>query len=292
MLGSANMDLVVRQARRPAAGETVFGTSFSTGPGGKGLNQTIAAARAGAEVAFIGAVGDDEYGARLRARMEADGVDVGRLSTVSAPTGTAHISVTDDGENTIVVVPGANAETRLTAEDRAAIAAASYLLVQLERPIELIVEAMRLARDSDVTTVLTPAPVRADLAEVLALADVLIPNEGEALLLGGAADAESAAVALSRIVDTVIVTLGPRGALLAQRGALVRAVAPHVATALDTTGAGDTFVGVLAAWLAGGAGIDAALEAASAAAAVTVTREGAADAMPTRREIEARLRRS
>jgi len=289
VLGSANMDLVVRQPRRAEPGETLFGTDFSTGPGGKGLNQAIAAARAGASVRFIGAVGTDAFAERLRDRLVADGVDVEGLRTVPGATGIAQITVTDDGQNTIVVVPAANADRAFSVDDRATVAAASHLVVQLERPIELLEVALRHARDAGVTTVLTPAPARAGLDALLDLADVLVPNEGEAMMLSGRDDAESAAIELSRRAGTVIVTLGERGALVARGGAVVRHVGARPARAVDTTAAGDTFVGVLVAWLADGRSLDEALEAAVAGAAITVTRAGAAESMPSRDEIDRAL---
>lgn len=289
VLGSANMDLVVRQPRRPEPGETIFGSAFSTGAGGKGLNQAVAAARAGGAVAFIGAVGPDEFGERLRTQMTADGIDTSWLLVGDEPTGIAQISVTDDGENTIVVVPGANAHSTLSEHDRAAIGAASHLVVQLERPLALLHDAMVFARESGVTTVLTPAPATSGIDELIELADILVPNEGEALLLADEGDAESAAITLSARANTVIVTLGSRGALVVRGGEVVRRVAPRPARAIDTTGAGDTFVGVLVAWLAAGEGLDTALDAATAAASLAVTRAGAAAAMPTRAEIVAAL---
>lgn len=289
VVGSANMDLVVRQPKRAEPGETIFGTRFSTGPGGKGLNQAVAAARAGGAVAFLGAVGSDDFGARLRARLESDGVDTARLRTVAEATGIAQISVTDDGENTIVVVPGANSAVDFDDADRAVIAGASHLVVQLERPHALLVEAMRFARDRGVVTVLTPAPAREGIDDLIALADILVPNEGEATLLAGALEAESAAIALSRHAGLVIVTLGERGALVARGGEIVRRVAPRPVVARDTTGAGDTFVGVLVAWLAAGEPLAGALHAATVGASLAVTREGAADSMPSRDEILAAL---
>ncbi|MEZ5213625.1 MAG: ribokinase [Microbacterium sp.] len=288
VLGSANVDLVVRQPRRAEPGETMFGTSFQTGPGGKGLNQAVAAARAGGDVAFIGAIGDDAFGARC-ARCWMPGIDTRGLRVTALPTGVAQITVTDDGENAITVVAGANETAELRDPERALIAEASHLVVQLERPEALLIEALRHARAHGVTTVLTPAPARAPIDELLALADVIVPNAGEAALLAGVADAEEAAVSLSRTVPTVVVTRGAEGAVVAQRGEIVSRVPAAAVTAVDTTGAGDTFTGVLVARLAQGAAQADALAAASAAASLTVTRPGAAASMPTRAEIDAAL---
>lgn len=262
VLGSANMDLVVRMPRRPEPGETL---------------------------AFIGAVGSDSFGERLRARLVDDGVDDSRLQTLDAATGIAQISVTDDGENTIVIVPGANGHEGFDAADRAFVEGASHLVVQLERPATVITEAMRFARERGVTTVLTPAPARGGIDDLIDLSDVLVPNEGEAMLLSGAPDAESAAIALSRRAQTVVVTLGSRGALVAEAGEIVRRVAPRPVEAVDTTGAGDTFVGVMVAWLVAGHPLAEALDAATAGASIAVTRAGAASSMPMRDEIIAAL---
>lgn len=285
VLGSANMDLVVRQPRRAEPGETIFGSRFDTGPGGKGLNQAVAAARAGAYVTFVTAVGADDFGVRLRSWIQSEGIDISRVRIADEPTGIAQITVTEDGENAIVVVPGANGRSTLDDADREAIAAASHLVVQLERPEALLREAMTFAREAGVTTVLTPAPARAGIDDLVALADVLVPNEGEAALLSGETDPERAAIALSRRAGIVIVTLGPRGALVATGGEIVERVAAPRVAAVDTTGAGDAFTGVLIARLAAGDEIPAALAHASAAASVSVTRHGAASSMPTIDEI-------
>lgn len=289
VLGSANMDLVVRQPRRVEAGETMFGTSFETGPGGKGLNQAIAAARAGAAVAFLGAVGGDDFGARLADALGTENIDTSRLRRTDAATGTAHITVTDDGENSIVVVSGANSSGAFDDADRAAVAAASHLVVQFERPLALLREALVFARERGVVTVVTPAPVQPGVDDIIALADVLIPNEHEAAQLSGESDAEAAATALSRAAGTVVVTRGSRGALVARGGQVVLRVDAIAVDAVDTTGAGDTFVGALVAWLANGAPLEQAMDAATAAAAIAVTRRGAAEAAPTAAEISALL---
>lgn len=287
VLGSANMDLVVRQPRRAEPGETMFGSGFRTGPGGKGLNQAVAAARAGAEVTFVGAVGADDFGMRLRSWLQGEGIDVARVRITDEATGIAQITVTDDAENSIVVVAGANARSTLDDADRDAIAAASHLVVQLERPEPLLREAMEFARSAGVTTVLTPAPARDGLDGLLELADVLVPNEGEAALLSGESDPESAAVALSLIAGTVVVTLGARGALVAVGGEVVDRVPAVPVEPVDTTAAGDTFTGVLVARLAAGEELRAALDAAATAASICVTRHGAAESMPSDAEIRA-----
>ena len=286
VLGSANMDLVVRQPRLPHPGETMFGSSFDTIPGGKGLNQAIAAARAGGEVVFLGAVGGDAFGATLRATLEADGVDVSVIALVERPTGTAHISVLDGGENAIVVVPDANGvELSLDDVQRSVIRAARYLVVQFERPLPLVAAAVAFARANGVTTVVTPAPVLPMPEGFLDDVDILVPNAAEARELAGVDDEADAARVLSRRVGTVIVTRGSRGALVARGGEIIAEVPAHPVTPVDTTGAGDTFTGVLVARLAAGDAEPDALRAASVAAALATTRPGASPSMPTWAEV-------
>lgn len=290
VLGSANMDLVVRQARLPHPGETMFGSSFDTVAGGKGLNQAIAAARVGGEVAFLGAVGGDAFGSALRSTLEGAGVEVSGLALVERPTGTAHISVLDDGENAIVVVPDANGvELPLDDLQRSAILAARYLVVQFERPLALVAAAVAFARANGVTTVVTPAPVLPLPDGFLGDVDILVPNAAEACELAGVDDETDAAKLLSRTVGTVVVTRGSRGALVARGGEIVAEVAPHPVTPVDTTGAGDTFTGVLVARLAVGDPEPAALRAASVAAALATTRPGASPSMPDWAEVAALL---
>ncbi len=287
VLGSANMDLVVRQPRLPEPGETMFGSSFSTVPGGKGLNQAIAAARVGGSVAFLGAVGGDAFGRELRETLAAAGVDTDGIALVERPTGTAHISVLDGGENAIVVVPDANGvELPLDDVQRDAIRAARYLVVQFERPLPLVAEAVAFARSVGVTTVVTPAPVMPLPEGFLEQVDILVPNAGEARELAGLDDETDAARALSKRAGTVVMTRGARGALVARGGEIVEEVLPYAVTPVDTTGAGDTFTGVLVARLAAGASEPEALRAAAVAAAIATTRAGASTSMPTWDEVE------
>jgi ribokinase len=285
VLGSANLDLVVRQPRLSRPGETMFGSAFTTVAGGKGLNQAVAAARAGGAVAFVGAVGDDAFGAQLRERLAGDGIDLAALRTVAVATGTAHIAVLDDGENSIVVVPGANdAVDALDAADAAAIDAARFVVAQFERPLPLIRAAFARARAAGATTVLTPAPV-AEPGELLELTDILVPNAGEACELAGVADPVEAARALSRRAATVVMTRGRDGALIATGGEVVAEVPSRAVEAVDTTGAGDTFTGVLVARLAAGDALEAAARAGAVAASIAVTRSGASSSMPTWDEV-------
>lgn len=289
VLGSANMDLVATVDRAPGRGETVTGRDFSTVPGGKGANQALAAARAGGDVAFLGAVGDDDFGRRITALLADAGIDVSGLAVADRPTGTAHITVDATGDNSIVVVPGANGTvTELTDAHRAAVDAADLLMLQLELPLPLVTAAARHARDRGVRAVLTPAPAVALPADLLAAVDVLVPNEHEAALLAGVADPVEAARSLAAGGGDVVVTLGARGALRVRAGEETRVPAFQV-EAVDTTAAGDTFAGVLAVGLAEGLDWAGALRRASAAAALSVRRPGASSSMPDRAEIDAFL---
>ncbi|MGA5101742.1 ribokinase [Streptomyces lavendulocolor] len=287
VLGSTNMDLVAYVSRAPKLGETVTGREFRTVPGGKGANQAVAAARAGAEVSMIGAVGSDEFGTRLRAGLTGAGVDTDLLRTVDGPSGTAHIVVDDEGSNAIVVVPGANGTvTSLAPGDETLIATGTALLLQLELPLSAVVAGAEAARRHGVRTILTPAPAQPLPPGLLAATDLLVPNEHEAATLTGQADPHAAAEALLRHVPEVVITLGAAGSLYAARGAdPVTVPAPRV-RAVDTTAAGDTFVGALAVALGEGTPVPDALAWASSAAALSVQRPGASSSMPYRTEID------
>ncbi|MCX5499879.1 ribokinase [Streptomyces sp. NBC_00053] len=288
VLGSTNMDLVAYVERAPGRGETVTGREFRTVPGGKGANQAVAAARAGGEVTMIGAVGDDEYGVRLRSNLEHAGIDTDLLHTVEGHSGTAHIVVDDTGANSIVVVPGANgAVTALGPGEMAAIAGADLLLLQLELPLSAVIEGARVAHAQGVRTILTPSPVQPLPSELLDCVDLLIPNEHEAAELSGFTDPHASARYLLSQVPAVVITLGSKGCLYAARGGEpVVLPAPEV-TAVDATGAGDTFVGTLAVALGERRPVPRALAWASSAAALCVQRPGASTSMPYRTEIDA-----
>ncbi|MEV8103652.1 ribokinase [Streptomyces sp. NPDC088135] len=288
VLGSTNMDLVAYVDRAPERGETVTGRELRTVPGGKGANQAVAAARAGGEVTMIGAVGDDEYGRELRSTLEYAGVDTDLLHTAEGPSGTAHIVVDDTGANSIVVIPGANGTvTALGPGEMAAIAGAELLLLQLELPLSAVIEGARTAHAQGVRTILTPSPVQPLPSELLDCVDLLIPNEHEATALSGFTDPHAAARHLLGQVPAVVITLGAKGCLYAARGGEpVLLPAPEV-TAVDTTGAGDTFVGTLAVALGERRPVPEALAWASAAAALCVQRPGASTSMPYRTEIDA-----
>ncbi|MFG2412488.1 ribokinase [Streptomyces goshikiensis] len=288
VLGSTNMDLVAYVPKAPRLGETVTGRAFRTVPGGKGANQAVAAARLGAEVVMIGAVGADEFGVRLRAALTSAGVETAALRTVEGGSGTAHITVDDEGANSIIVIPGANASvTGLEAGDDARIGAAGSLLLQLELPLSAVLAGALAARARGVRTILTPAPARPLPAELLAATDLLLPNEHEAAALTGRTDPRRAAEALLQDVPEVVITLGAAGVLHAVRGREPLTVAAPVVRAVDTTAAGDTFAGALAVALGEGRPMPEALRWASAAAALSVRRRGAQDSMPTRAEADA-----
>ncbi|MBL1106142.1 ribokinase [Streptomyces sp. 5-8] len=288
VLGSLNMDLVTYVARAPQRGETVTGREFRTVPGGKGSNQAIAAARAGATVSMIGAVGNDAFGQRLRDTLEHSGVDTDSLRTVEGPSGTAHIVVDDEGGNAIVVIPGANGTVdHLSPGDEGVIASADALLLQLEIPQAAVVAGAEAARRHGVRTILTPSPAQSLPPELLAATDLLVPNEYEAVVLTDRADPRDAAAALLDLVPEVVVTLGAAGCLYLSRGAEPLVVPAPQVTAVDSTGAGDTFAGALAVALGEEKPVREALSWAAAAAAISVQRAGTSAAMPYRPEIEA-----
>jgi ribokinase len=288
VIGSLNVDLVVAAERLPAPGETVLGGRFSIHDGGKGANQAVAAARAGAHVTMIGAVGTDAHGTRSIAALEAEGIDVARIRRVEADhTGVAIIAVGPRGENQIVVAPGANATLVLDDADRELIGSVNVLLTNHEISPQATLDALRSANVNGVTAILNPAPARALPAEVLALGPILTPNEHELIVAIGN-DVTGAALdeLQSRHAGPIIVTQGPAGALLVdgeRRKRFEGVLAPQV---VDTTGAGDAFCGVLAAWLADGRSLDEAIVAANVAGALSVGAAGAREGMPRREAID------
>ncbi|GGS94920.1 ribokinase [Streptomyces toxytricini] len=282
------MDLVAYVPKAPRLGETVTGREFRTVSGGKGANQAVAAARLGARVAMIGAVGADAFGVRLRSALTAAGVDTCGLRTVEGASGTAHITVDDEGGNSIIVVPGANGlVTGLESGDEERIAAAGTLLLQLEVPLSAVAAAARAARAHGVRTVLTPAPVQPLPPDLPDAVDLLVPNEHEAAALTGLTDPRQAAAALLERFPEVVVTLGAAGALHAARGQEPYTVPAPRVRAVDTTAAGDTFAGALAVALGEGRPMREAMAWAAAAAALSVQRPGAQDAMPDRADTDA-----
>jgi len=297
VVGSLNMDLVARAPRIPQPGETIIGGDFHTVPGGKGANQAVAAARLEAQVSMVGRVGRDAFANPLLDNLAVAGVDHAFvIPDPEAATGVALIVVDDTGQNSIVVASGAN--MRLSPADveaaEAAIAGADALLLQLESPLETVTRAAEVARAHGVRVILNPAPARSLPAALLSLVDVLIPNESETALLTGMsvnnqAEAEAAAAALRGMgVGTVILTLGERGALLAQAGAAELVPAFEV-TPVDTTAAGDAFVGGFAVALAEGKSLAEAVRWGNAAGALATTKLGAQPSLPTRQDLEVLL---
>ncbi|WP_070106550.1 ribokinase [Burkholderia plantarii] len=297
VVGSLNMDLVVRAPRLPKPGETLSGHGYAQAAGGKGGNQAVAAARLGAQVAMLGRLGDDANGAALRAALEAERIDCAALATsAGVPTGVALIVVDDASQNAIVIVAGGNG--LVTPEDVAAhdamIAAADVLVCQLETPLPAVRAALEAGRRHARIVVLNPAPALAPLPDGwLPLVDWLIPNEIEAAALTGVpiatpADAELAARRLAEGgARNVIVTLGGQGVVARYAdGGTRHYPAPKVA-AVDTTAAGDTFIGGFAARLAAGDALDEAIRFAQRAAALSVTRVGAQPSIPTLQELSA-----
>ncbi len=293
VIGSVNMDLVARVDHVPAPGENVRGSALHTIPGGKGANQAVACARLGARTAFLGRVGDDDWGRRLRDALDAAGVDTGRLDTVpDTPSGVALILVAADGENRIVVTPGANAH--LAPDDvRAArdlVAEADAVVLQLEIPPETVATAIDLAREVGTPTVVDAGPPRDAPDEAVFRAAVLTPNAAEAAALVGETLGERSAEALAQALlargpETVVLKVGDEGAVVATSGG-VRRIPPFEVEVLDTTAAGDAFTAALAVEHACGTAPEAAARIACAAGALACTRLGAQPGMPTRAELD------
>ena len=317
VVGAVNVDLVVAAVRLPGPGQTVAGADLVRFPGGKGGNGATAAARLGARVAFVGAVGADDMGSEARAALAVEGIDLSGLAVTARPTGVALIVVDPRGENLIAVAAGANGEVNRqhveSALEKLAPGPRDVVLVSREIPPDGVRAALEIGRDAGSITILNPAPADDLDGSTLAMADILTPNETElALLVGGGpagAGPESTARLLlaGRVPDVgvpgasvgrelrdgggtggraVVVTRGASGALVVRTdGATLEVPAPAV-TPLDTTGAGDTFTGALAADLANGLDLAEAVRRAVAAASLSTTRHGARGGMPTRAELE------
>jgi ribokinase len=295
VVGSSNIDLTFRVPRLPRSGETLPGTDFQIGFGGKGANQAVTAARLGAEVVFVSCVGDDIFGEQLRDHYRREGMDPTHIRVVrETPTGTAGILVDARAANCIVVVPGANAALGVQDIEQAAeaIRSSAVLLCQLETPPEATLLAFRLARAAGVRTIFNPAPAREVPQQLWDLVDVLAPNETEAELLTGSSvesieQAEQAAGSLlARGPAAVVLTRGDQGGLVVDASGC-RTWAAVPVKAVDPTAAGDAFLGALAVYLAEGQDLDSALQRASEVAALSVTRAGAQASLPTRAEVDA-----
>ena len=289
------MDLVTRAPRLPKGGETLIGQSFTTVSGGKGANQAVAAARLGARVSMIGCVGNDAYGEALRGALLAEQIDCQAVSTVDGSSGVALIVVDDSSQNTIVIVPGANGALTADAIDRfdSVIHAADVLICQLEVPDASVGHALKRGRELGKTVILNPAPASRPLpSDWYASIDYLIPNESEASALSGLSvdsldTAQAAATSLIALgAGKVIITLGAQGSLFADGQRFEHFPAP-VVKAVDTTAAGDTFVGGFAAALAAGQDEVQAIRFGQVAAALSVTRAGAQPSIPALSDVQA-----
>ena len=293
VVGSINTDMVVRVPRLPRAGETVLGGVFRQLAGGKGANQAVAAARAGGVVAMVGCLGDDQRGRDAVEVLRGDGVDVSQIHHLSAAaSGVALIVVDGGGQNSIAVAPGANARLTpaMVRQAEPLLAAAEVVLVQLEVPLDAVVETATIASGHGVRVVLDPAPAQPLPDALWRHLALITPNVTEAAALTGREirdrrDARAAAgILLERGVESAVVTLGADGVLVATRQTRTM-IAGLAVEAVDTTAAGDTFAGALAARLAEGADLVEASRFANAAAALAVTRMGAQPSVPTRDEI-------
>ncbi|MBN9242226.1 MAG: ribokinase [Mesorhizobium sp.] len=294
VIGSINLDLIATVERLPAPGETVSGNGFSTAPGGKGANQALAAARAGAKVRMVGAIGKDAFAGEALALLKEGGVDLSAVAEMHAPTGIALILVGGDGENMISVVPGANASVLPGDLAKALLAKGDVVLFQNEIPLETVEAALDAARDAGAVTVLNTAPFRTEAAAFIAKADHVVANEtefdlyAEALALpAGDRPARMRAFA-EKTGRSVIVTLGGDGVLAASPGDFVQVPALKIVP-VDTVGAGDTFCGYLAAGLSSGLPLQDALRRAAAAGSLACLKPGAQPAIPLKAEVDAAL---
>jgi ribokinase len=293
VVGSINMDLVATAAHIPAAGETLLGTNFESHPGGKGANQAVAAARLGQTVHMIGQLGSDDVGKQLRIGLDKAGVDTSSVGNVDGPSGVALITVTAGGENSIVVVPGANAKVTPAFLDQhaAKIQGASIVLTQLEIPLETVLHLAELCAKANVPFILDPAPAQKLPDSLLKQVAWFTPNETEAAFYLGhtikTGEAEKAAQQLlGKGIGNVILKLGDKGSYFAQSKGSEAAIQPFRVEAVDSTGAGDAFNGAFAAAIASGQSKLQAAMFASAASAISVTRKGAQSSMATLQEVQ------
>jgi ribokinase len=296
VIGSLNADLVVRTPHFPAPGETIQGADLVIIPGGKGANQAVAAARLGASVAMIGCVGADAFGATLIENLKQNHIDAtGVLRDGAAATGTAIIIVDSNGENSIVLSPGANGKVSHREIESGAMADAKLLLLQLEIPMEAVLHSARLAKDNGVRVILNPAPAREIPDELLEIADYLVPNETELGLLAGTTitDKDSLEAAAGSLVargaTNVIVTLGEKGAMIVNKSGN-EYVTSFSVKPVDTTGAGDAFIGGMASLLMQHKSLKDAVKYGCACGALATTKFGAQPSLPTAHEVREFLR--
>jgi ribokinase len=293
IVGSMNMDMMVKTEHIPRPGETIMGTDFLMNPGGKGANQAVAVARLSGNAKFIGKIGNDLFGRQASQLFREEGIDTsGLTSDANQPSGIALITVDKDGENSIVVAPGANSSLNLADVETHIYntSQASVMLIQLEIPINTVKHAIKVAKQSNIKVILNPAPAQHLEDELLKMVDIITPNETEAEFLTGFSvfDIESAKKAAQDIsskgIGSVIMTLGQKGALVYENEIFHHITAP-VVLAVDTTAAGDVFNGALAVGITEGKTILQAVEFACRAAAISVTRLGAQSSIPYRNEM-------
>jgi ribokinase len=285
VIGSINMDLVTKTSRVPKLGETLMGESFFTIPGGKGANQAVAATRLGAEVTLIGCIGEDAFGNQLKEGLTKEGIITSYVKPVThTTTGTASITLSN-GDNSIIVVPGANfaVTPEYVQSFEQVIADSDILLLQLEIPLESVVEAVKIAKKHQVKVILNPAPIQALPKELLEQIDYITPNEHEQELL--LSSPELTEEELKAIKAKCIVTKGSKGVMLFQDG-VEKEIASFKVDVVDTTGAGDSFNGALALSLSEGMSLEEACTFANAVGALSVTKLGAQGGMPTKAEVE------
>ncbi|MER8992818.1 ribokinase [Mesorhizobium sp. M0074] len=297
VIGSINLDLIASVDRLPGPGETVRGSGFATAPGGKGANQALAAARAGAKVRMVGAVGKDSFASDALALLRDGKIDLSGVGETFASTGTALIMVGADGENVIAVVPGANDSVVPGDLSKAFVKNGDVVLLQLEIPLQTVEAALDAASTAGAITVLNTAPFHGDAAGFLGKADYLVANEtefdlyGEALSLNGRDRPARMRDYAARTGRTIVVTLGADGVLAATPDDLLMVPALKISP-LDTVGAGDTFCGYFAAGLAAGLPLDQALARAAAAGSLACLKAGAQPAIPLARDVDAALQKS
>ncbi len=298
VVGSINADLVVRAPRFPQPGETLSGEDLQIIPGGKGANQAVAAARQGVSVSMVGRVGNDSFGPDLINNLKQNNVDSLHVQTdMQSATGTAIIVVDANGQNSIVLSPGGNAKVSPADVDNVSFAGCKLLLLQLEIPVESVLAAAQRAKESGVSVLLNPAPAHPLPDELIALPDFLIPNESELSLLTDQAvndlpSAERAAKALlARGINNVIITLGAKGALIVNQE-ITKHIPPFQVDVVDSTAAGDAFIGGFASAVLQGKSMEEAVRYGSACGALATTKFGAQPSLPTREDVERLLNSS
>lgn len=285
VIGSINMDLMTSTNQIPKVGETLLGNSFHTIPGGKGANQAVAAARLGADVMMVGAVGDDSFGKTLMRHLTVQGINTKNIMEIKdVSTGIATI-ILSAGDNSIIVVPGANhlITPEIIEKHEDVIQNSHILLVQLEIPLESVIRAVELAKKHRVLTILNPAPIQKLPKELLEMVDYLTPNEHEQTLLFASIDGSEQE--LEKLKEKCIVTRGSKGVMIYKNSKKIEIPSIKV-EAVDTTGAGDSFNGALATALSEGAEIEEACRFANVVGAISVTKLGAQNGMPTKKEVE------